>query len=291
MNIQLKVILTMVMLIWLSAIEVNAQQAVYDTPRPSRPQTTTTATTKPRPPKRTVNTSSKTDEKITVNGITFKMVYVEGGKFTMGATNDQDNNCFTDEYPGHDVTISSFKIGETEVTQELWQAVMGSNPSYFKGPRLPVEKVSWEDCQNFIKKLNTLTGRNFRLPTEAEWEYAARGGKKSDDYLFSGSGSINDVAWFSANSGTRTHDVATSRSNGLGLYDMSGNVNEWCQDWYDSSFYSERVSSDPKGPSSGTRRVVRGGSWQISDRYCRVLYRHSRKPTDSNFGLGLRLAF
>ena len=138
---------------------------------------------------------------------------------------------------------------------------MGSNPSYWKGPKLPVEYVSWYDCQEFIKKLNALTGQNFRLPTEAEWEYAARGGSKSQGYEYSGSNNLDDVAWYDSNSGDKTHDVATKKPNELGLFDMSGNVLEWCQDWYGRDYYSSSPSSNPTGPASGSYRVQRGGSW------------------------------
>ena len=225
-------------------------------------------------------------ETITVNGVSFKMVRVEGGTFWMGS---DEEDAYDNEKPVHQVTLYPFSIGETEVTQELWQAVMGSNPSYFKGPRCPVEMVSWEDCQNFIRELNSLTGRNFRLPTEAEWEYAARGGKKSKGYEFSGCDDIDEVAWYYDNSGGQTHDVATKRANELGLYDMSGNVWEWCQDWY--SDYSSGSQTNPKGPSSGSIRVYRGGSWDYFARSCRVSRRSRAAPSGRNYNLGLRLAF
>ena len=236
-------------------------------------------------------------ETFTVNGVTFTMVAVEGGTFTMGATAEQGSDAYDEENPAHDVTLSSYSIGQTEVTQALWQAVMGSNPSYFKGNlQRPVEKVSWNDCQTFITKLNQLTGKTFRLPTEAEWEFAARGGKQSQGYKYAGSNTIGDVAWYwdnipsqtSGNAGYGTQIVATKAPNELGLYDMSGNVWEWCQDWYGS--YSSDAQTNPTGPSTGSYRVHRGGSWGNDARGCLVSLRSGSTPTLSNYYLGLRLA-
>ena len=217
------------------------------------------------------------------------MVSVKGDTFTMGATSEQGSDADSDEKPTHKVTLSDYMIGKTEVTQELWQAVMGSNPSNFSGNNLPVEWVSWNDCQEFIKKLNSLTGLNFRLPTEAEWEYAARGGNKSKCYKYSGSNDIDSVAWYISTinlSGTKP--VATKAPNELGLYDMSGNVREWCSDWYGD--YSSDSQTNPKGPSSGSYRVGRGGSWYYSAGTCRVSNRGSNYPGNRYFNLGLRLA-
>lgn len=239
-----------------------------------------------KPTAQRTNTSPRADEVITVKGVSFKMIGVQGGTFTMGATSEQGSDALDREKPTHQVTLSSFSIGQTEVTQELWQAVMGYNPSSFEGPKRPVEQVSWEDCQTFIRELNKLTGRNFRLPTEAEWEYAARGGKKSSHTKYAGSNTIGDVAWYDGNSGDQTHDVATKRANELGLYDMSGNVWEWCQDRYGS--YSSSSQTNPKGASSGSDRVVRGGGWGYGAGHCRVSYRSAN--TRSRY-LGLRLAF
>ncbi|MGM9839245.1 MAG: formylglycine-generating enzyme family protein [Sodaliphilus sp.] len=222
------------------------------------------------------------------NGVSFEMVRVEGGTFTMGATAEQGSDAYFFEKPTHQVTLSSYSIGKTEVTQELWQAVMGSNPSNFKGSNLPVELVTWEDCQTFIRKLNVLTGKNFRLPTEAEWEYAARGGDKSRGYKYSGSNTLSNVAWYDDNSSSTTHPVATKAPNELGIYDMSGNVWEWCSDWYDD--YSSSSQYNPTGANSGSGRVFRGGSWIINARYCRVSYRDSDLPTFRGYVLGLRLA-
>jgi len=196
----------------------------------------------------------------------------------MGATSEQGSDADSSEKPPHQVTLSSFSIGETEVTQELWQAVMGSNPSYFKGPKFPVTSVSWEDCQTFIRELNLLTGRHFRLPTEAEWEYAARGGQKSNHTKYAGSSAIGNVAWYAGNSVSQPHAVATKSANELGLYDMSGNVEEWCQDLKGTYSYS-------------SYRMCRGGSWFIGARFCRVSYRGCKDPSDRKGYLGLRLAF
>lgn len=235
------------------------------------------------------------------NGVKFNMVAVEGGTFTMGATKEQisdaddydsDADDNDQEKPAHQVTLSSFSIGQTEVTQALWVAVMGNNPSGSTGNlQCPVEQVSWADCQKFITKLNQITGQNFRLPTEAEWEYAARGGNKSKGYKYSGSNTIDDVAWSwfegEGDEGT-THEVAKKYANELGLYDMSGNVCEWCQDW--DGGYSSDAQTNPTGPASGTYRVNRGGSWGTSARRCRVSSRNSDVPSDANWLLGLRLA-
>jgi formylglycine-generating enzyme required for sulfatase activity len=217
------------------------------------------------------------------------MVYVEGGTFKMGATSEQKSEAGLDEIPAHKVTLSSFSIGRYEVTQEEWQAVMGSNPSYFKGSKRPVEEVSWNDCQEFIRRLNAMTGKHFRLPTEAEWEYAARGGNRSQGYKYSGSDNLNSVAWYRDNSGETTHDVGQKSPNELGIYDMSGNVFEWCQDWYWMDYYSFSPQTNPMGPSSVSSRVFRGGSWHFNAGNCRVSCRDSNP--DFQYGdLGLRLA-
>ena len=223
-----------------------------------------------------------------VNGVSFNMIHVEGGTFTMGATPEQGGDADDDEKPAHKVTLSSYYIGETVVTQALWQAVMGSNPSHFKGNYRPVENMSWYDCQKFIKKLNSMTGRSFRLPTEAEWEFAARGGRKSRGYKYSGSNTLERVAWYNANSGGETHSVKNRSGNELGLYDMSGNVWEWCQDWYDD--YNSASQTNPAGPSSGSERVYRGGSWYSIAEFCRVSGRYLNSPNYRYYYLGLRLA-
>ena len=234
--------------------------------------------------------SSPSGNTITIpvkNGISIEMVKVEAGSFNMGATPEMENP-YDSEKPVHRVTLTNnYYIGKYEVTQALWQAVMGSNPSNFKGDDLPVEKVSWNDCQDFISKLNAMTGKRFRLPSEAEWEYAARGGKKSRGYQYSGSNTLGDVAWYEGNSGPKTHAVGTKQPNELGIYDMTGNVYEWCQDWYGS--YSSSPQTNPIGAVSGSRRVIRGGFWLSSASYCRSSYRYNYAP-DGRYGdIGLRL--
>ncbi len=223
--------------------------------------------------------------KFTVGGVSFTMVCVAGGTFSMGSS---DSEADSDEQPVHSVTLSGYLIGETEVTQALWLAVMGSNPSNWKGDDLPVERVSWDDCREFIGKLNVLTGASFRLPTEAEWEYAARGGNKSVGRKYSGSDTIGEVAWYDGNSSNKTHAVKSKRPNELGLYDMSGNVWEWCQDWYGG--YGSGSQTNPTGPSSGSYRVRRGGSWRSNAWYCRVSDRLDFSPVSRVSLLGLRLA-
>ena len=236
-------------------------------------------------------------QEFTIGNVTFVMMPVEGGTFTMGATAEQGSDANDRELPVHEVTLSSYYIASTEVTQELWQAVMGSNPSYFKAAQLPVENVSWEDCQLFIATLNELTESNFRLPTEAEWEFAARGGNKSMGYKYAGGNNLDVVGWYSGNDswpmlrGTGsygTHYVATRGFNELELFDMSGNVHEWCQDWFGT--YSAEAQTDPTGPASGTSRVYRGGSWYFDEWFCRVSFRNGTTPTYRSYGIGLRLA-
>ena len=225
---------------------------------------------------------------VIVNGVSFTMIAVEGGTFQMGATSEQGSDADSDESPVHSITLSDYYIGETEVSQELWETVMGSNPSYFSGnPQRPVEYVSWNDCKEFIEKLNNLIGKNFRLPTEAEWEYAARGGNKSKGYKYSGSNTIGNVAWYWYNSSSATHNVKTKSPNELGIYDMSGNVFEWCEDWYGN--YSSGSQTNPTGPSTGYSRVLRGGSWYSSAKICRVSYRYDYFPDYRSYYIGFRL--
>ena len=210
----------------------------------------------------------------------YDMVYVEGGTFMMGSDEGE-----ADEKPVHSVTVNSFYISKYEVTQKEWISIMGNNPSYFKGDNLPVEKVSWNDIQEFIKKLNQKTGKNYRLPTEAEWEYAARGGNKSRGYEYSGSDNIDEIAWYWNNSEEGTKPVGTKKSNELGIYDMTGNVWEWCNDWYDENYYR----NSPSGPYIGEYRVLRGSSWNVNDDYSRSANRGRNHPNNRNGDAGFRL--
>ncbi|MCQ2315583.1 MAG: SUMF1/EgtB/PvdO family nonheme iron enzyme [Bacteroidales bacterium] len=267
--------------------------------------------------------SATGNKTFTVNGISFEMVAVKGGTFTMGASSG-DSYAYDWEKPAHSVTLSDYYIGKFEVTQELWEAVMGSNPSYFKGSKLPVESVSWDDCQTFIRKLNSLTGKNFRLPTEAEWEYAARAGSEKSLYgneniVVNGknnSPNLDRYGWYGGNCGQHytasegcdeskgydisgweakqygderggTHPVGRKTPNAWGIYDMLGNVYEWCQDWYGS--YGSGSQTNPQGPSSGSIRVSRGGGWDFSALHCRVSIRISSAPGNRFSDLGFRL--
>lgn len=231
----------------------------------------------------------------TVNDANFEMVGVKGGTFRMGDKNGEIN-----ESPVHEVSLKNFYIGRTEVTQALWRAVMGTGlaeqrdkarpgePLYGEGDEYPMYYVSWEDCQEFISKLNSQTGKNYRLPTEAEWEFAAREGEPEENYNYSGSNVIGKVAWYDSNSEQSTHPVGGKAPNKLGIYDMSGNVWEWCSDWYGD--YNSDAETDPSGPSSGAGRVSRGGAWDFDGPYCRNTFRDKVPPSDSNHSLGFRLA-
>ena len=223
----------------------------------------------------------------TANNVMFEMVRVEGGTFTMGATAEQASDAFSDELPTHKVTLSPFLIGKYEVSQTLWLAVMGENPSVNTGINLPVDNVTWNECQTFITKLNELTVKNFRLLTEAEWEYAARGGNKSKGYKYSGSNNLGDVAWYIDNSNNTSHAMGTKAPNELGIYDMTGNVMEWVSDWKGS--YSSGAQTNPTGPDSGTYRVNRGGSYGNVERLSRITNRNSIDPNMSSKTMGLRL--
>lgn len=216
------------------------------------------------------------------------MVHVEGGTFIMGDSTKRNTRWSTYlEAPAHQVTVSSFSIGKYEVTQKEWCAVMGSNPSSFIGDNLPVNSVSWIECQIFIDKLNTITGMSFRLPTEAEWEFAARGGNKSRGYMYAGSNIIESIAWFKDNGQNKIHPVGSKSPNELGLYDMSGNVWEWCYDWF--KLYDSSTQHNPVGPSSGETRVVRGGSFCNEANQLQILIRYGSGPNNHNNYQGFRL--
>ena len=246
------------------------------------------------------------DITITVNGVSFVMKYVEGDKFVMGAQSEAhrwanfDSEAMGDETPPHFVTLSSFYMGETEVTQGLWEAVMGTTAEQLRdnanlewplrgvGANYPIYYVSWEDCQAFVAKLNELTGKAFRLPTESEWEFAARGGKKSNGDKYSGSKHMGLAGWYYMNSASSSHPVKEKAANELGLYDMSGNVWEWCSDWYGA--YPRLHQIDPQGPAEGRERVLRGGGWAYYASRCRVSFRFKFDPEHSNNSFGFRLA-
>ena len=226
----------------------------------------------------------------TVNGVSFNMVFVQGGTFYMGA-DPFDQLAQDNEKPAHEVTLADFHIGQTLVTQQLWTAVMGSNPSEFNDDlRRPVENVSFDDCKMFIGRLNLLTGLQFRLPTEAEWEFAARGGVKSSGKVFAGGNHIEQVSWFDENGQGCTHPVAQKRPNELNIFDMCGNVSEWCADFYNDSYYITSPGVNPAGPESGDARVMRGGSWTDDARCCRVSTRNWIVDLARLSNLGLRLA-
>jgi formylglycine-generating enzyme required for sulfatase activity len=215
-----------------------------------------------------------------------ELVWVEGGTFTMGCTESECPN--ENELPAHQVKLSGFYIAKYTVTQKEWKGLMGGdNPSSFKGDDLPVEHVNWNDVQAYIQNLNAFTGKNYRLPTEAEWEFVARGGNQSKGYKYSGSNNINDVAWYTENSSAQTHPVGTKKPNELGVYDMSGNVSEWCNDWYSS--YTSVSQTNPIGPAVGTSRVNRGASWAATEDKCKVAFRGSSNPLIKMPNLGFRL--
>ncbi|MBR5665153.1 MAG: SUMF1/EgtB/PvdO family nonheme iron enzyme [Bacteroidales bacterium] len=230
--------------------------------------------------------------KFNANGVSFEMIKVDGGTFDMGGTPEQGTDANENEYPVHKVTLTTFYMGKTEVTQALWQAVMGANPSNTHQDGLPVESVNWDDCQSFVSSLNQLlssqlNGKKFSLPTEAQWEFAARGGNKSQGYKYAGSNTLSDVGWNSENSGGRLHEVATKSPNELGLHDMSGNVYEWCLDWRGD--YSSDAQTNPTGSATGVVKISRGGSFSWTVKGCRVTSRGGNPPADRKADIGLRL--
>ncbi len=235
----------------------------------------------------------------TAFGINLRMIYVEGGEFSMGGTSEQGSEAKSDESPIRQVTVGSFYMGMLEVTQGQWERVMGTTVSqqqnkgntrwslYGVGPDYPMYYVSWEEAKEFCLRLSRQSGRTYRLPTEAEWEYAARGGKKNEGTKYSGGWNVGDVGWYADNSGTSTHVCGTKRSNALGLYDMSGNVWEWCEDWYGP--YLAYDTDNPKGATPGSGRVNRGGSWNCYAQFCRVSYRISSASWCRSYNLGFRV--
>lgn len=258
-------------------------------------RTTTTKhnpTPKPRPnptpkPRPKPSTMSATEKRQLVDNLMDNMVYVEGGVFTMGGTEPvEEDKSASKDHPQHQVTLSSFNIGKYEITQGEWMAVMGKNPSKVKGNNLPVTNLKWEDCQKFISKLNALTGRNFRLPTEAEWEYAARGGKMNHSYKYAGSNDLDDVAWYKYNSNGKPHAVGQKQPNELGLYDMTGNASEWCEDVI--YMYVPWPTVDPLG-YFGDLHVYRGGNFDSGSDKIYVAFRNYEAFEENVPMLGLRL--
>ena len=246
-----------------------------------------------------VNIGNNYTETMADGNFVMDMVWVQGGTFMMGCTSEQENDCDDDEKPAHEVTLSSYYIGKYEITQAQWEAVMGTtiqqqqkwaqdNVSlYGVGDNYPMYYVSWWEAKEFCKKLSTKTGKKYVLPTEAQWEFAARGGVKSKGYKYSGSNTIGDVAWYYSNSSSKTHEVGTKAANELGIYDMSGNVWEWCADWYGS--YSSSAVTNPTGPNSGNNRVARGDGRYNNGGGCRVSNRDYVEPGYRNNGLGFRV--
>ncbi len=260
--------------------------------QPNRQNPVNTGATDPKAQQATIPIVTTTEY---VGKTAFDLVQVKGGTFMMGCTDEKDKDCDDNEKPPHQVSVSDFYIGKTEVTQKQWREVMGTNPSNFKNcDNCPVENVSWEDIQTFLQKMNSQTkGRKYRLPTEAEWEFAARGGNYSKGFKYSGSNNIDDVAWYRSNSKSKTYPVGQKKANELGLYDMSGNVYEWCSDWYDSYKDSDRntIQNNPTGAEKGTFRVFRGGSWYPNPQYCRVSGRFNDAPTYRDSNVGFRVVF
>lgn len=232
-------------------------------------------------------------------GVNMKMIWVEGGDFLMGCTSEQGGDCNSDEQNVRRVTVDGFYIGMLEVTQSQWEKVVGTsiyqqkskaggNNTYGVGPDYPMYYVSWHEAMEFCRLLSNKTGRTYTLPTEAQWEYAARGGNKNEGTKYAGSNMIDAVAWYDSNSANTAHIVGSKRANALGIYDMSGNVWEWCKDWNADSYVSYDTNN-PVGPSSGSSRVFRGGGWDLSASRCRVASRDGYSPGNLSFSLGFRV--
>lgn len=256
-----------------------------------------TGTTAPREKKATALPPSTTNSTISssqadvLRAIENNMIRVEGGSFAMGCADETDSACYYWEKPMHKVKLTTYYIAKYPVTQKEWFAVVGDKPWFTKEcPDCPVENVSWYDAQIFLSKLNQLTGKFYRLPTEAEWEYAARGGVKSKDYLYAGSNDINAVAWYEGNSNKISHPVGGKLPNELGLYDMSGNVFQWCSDWFDDKYYSKSPEENPQGPGRDSYRTCRGGSWWSEEKECRVAHRDRYPPDARDDDVGFRIA-
>ena len=277
---------------------IRCSQTLVGGKMPTRTTTTTTYSqtgyaSQPAP-------AANQDFTETAWGVNMKMIWVEGGDFLMGCTSEQ-SDCDSDEQNVRRVTVDGFYIGMLEVTQSQWEKVVGTSiyqqwtkadisgsPSRGVGPDYPMYCVSWDEAMEFCRLLSNKTGRTYTLPTEAQWEYAARGGNKNEGAKYAGSNMIDAVAWYSENSGSSTHIVGSKRANALGIYDMSGNVWDWCKDWYANSYVSYDTNN-PVGPSSGSSRVVRGGSWDYTASFCRVANRNYISPGNRDYNLGFRV--
>lgn len=254
-------------------------QPVINRPEETQSQPVANRSNEPQSQPSTVQQPSQASPKPAAKNI--EMVFVAGGTFKMGSDTQNVSS------PVHNVTVSSYYIGKYEVTQLQWTEIMGTNPSHFIGEDLPVENITWEEIQEFITKLNARTGKNYRLPTEAEWEFAARGGSSSNNYTYSGSNMLSSVAWYKDNSNGKSHPVGSKSPNELGIYDMSGNVQEWCQDWYGR--YPDGSQINPTGVASGSDKVLRGGSWYFAE-FCNITARNGNYPHARGIDYGFRLA-
>jgi formylglycine-generating enzyme required for sulfatase activity len=251
-------------------------------------QTTTDPHAKPA---KQVNKPDPVDPKLAemAREIESKMIKIDGGTFTMGCVIVQDSECYTQEKPRHTVTLNTFYMGKHAVTQKEWKALMGTTPAAKYCAECPVVNVSWFDAQLFINKLNQISNGGYRLPTEAEWEYAAKGGNSSHGYKYAGSNDVDEVAWYDTLKTHHIMEVAKKKANELGLYDMSGNVWQWCSDWFQEKYYSNSPSNNPQGPEKGTSRSLRGGSWWGPLRDCRVANRDMYPPDSKDDDVGFRL--
>ena len=259
---------------------------------PAFSQTATQKEVEPEHGKHTTQKAAPLDPKLAeiVKSIEEKMVAVEGGNFTMGCNNPMDTECVASEKPRHTVTVKTFKMAKFDVTQKEWKAIMGTTPAGKYCAECPVVNVSWFDVQMFINKLNQLTEKNYRLPTEAEWEYAAKGGNKGHGYIYAGSDEPNNVAWYDSIMSKEIHPVGQKKANELGIFDLSGNVWQWCSDWFNDKFYSNSPSNNPTGPAVATKdRALRGGSWWGPRRDCRVANRDKFPPDSKDDDVGFRL--
>ncbi len=274
-----------------------AEPAKPSEPKQKQDHKKKTGMTKPQKPARPVSSHPAIvhSQQWAVDRILANMVRIEGGQLMIGVANATTEGASQDNVPAHEVSLSPYYLGKYEVTEEEWQLIVGNNPSdksngIMVSNTCPVDNVSWDECQQFVEKLAQLTGKPFRLPSEAEWEFAARGGVASD-FLFAGMADIERCGWYVGNSSRVKHPVGQKEPNQLGLYDMTGNVREWCQDYYGPDYYAHSPSLNPQGPNEGSRRIIRGGSFNNQDEACVVTYRAYSSPDNKNKFTGLRLAY